>query len=590
MKYIIIGFFLKCTLLYASYFAIEIIDEETKRGIPLVELRTVNDIVYYSDSSGMIAFYEPGLMNTNVFFHIKSHGYKYTKDGFGYYGTSLYTKSGGKHRLMMKRINVAKRLYRITGQGIYRDSIILQKTSPLKKPVINSNVLGQDTTMMTRYNNKLYWFWGDTNKASYPLGNFKVSGAISEIENPDNGINFQYFTQQDFCKQLCSFVKKGIVWIEGIIVVRNDKGKECLIAQYEQRQSLDKVLQRGLVIFNDEKSCFEPLTVFKPDDLYPRGHPLRAKVNGEEYLFFGHPHPQPFPNVRVKASWKDVQNPKSYEVLTKKSSTFAWKRQAKYITVDDEDWVYTRDINSKKNLRIHAGSIFWNAYRKRWILIGQELDGDASFLGEIWYAEADTPIGPWVYAQKIVTHDNYTFYNPTQHPVFDKENGKTIYFEGTYTNTFTRKPVTATPRYNYNQIMYSLTLDDEDLRLPCPVYTKNNQLFFKNDMKKQYDDVAFFALPPDRKKDSSIAVYAYKSGQGMRLTTDEKLGKCLFYTLAEASVHSAILYEYQNINTKEYKYSYEELSNQEWRRVKSICHIWINPTAKFAYDFTITHE
>jgi len=34
-----------------------------------------------------------------------------------------------------------------------------------------------------------------------------------------------------------------------------------------------------------------------------------------------------------------------------------------------------------------------------------------------------------------------------------------VYFEGTYTNTFTRSP--ATPRYNYNQLMYRLDLSGE---------------------------------------------------------------------------------------------------------------------------------
>ena len=41
-------------------------------------------------------------------------------------------------------------------------------------------------------------------------------------------------------------------------------------------------------------------------------------------------------------------------------------------------------------------------------------------LGEIWYAEADTPLGPWVYARKIVTHEKYSFYNPRHHPMFDQ--------------------------------------------------------------------------------------------------------------------------------------------------------------------------
>ena len=54
----------------------------------------------------------------------------------------------------------------------------------------------------------------------------------------------------------------------------------------------------------------------------------------------------------------------------------------------------------------------------------------SSFLGEVWYAEADAPLGPWVYARKIVTHDDYSFYNPKHHPMFDQDGGRVIYLRG----------------------------------------------------------------------------------------------------------------------------------------------------------------
>ena len=90
-----------------------------------------------------------------------------------------------------------------------------------------------------------------------------------------------------------------------------------------------------------------------------------------------------------------------------------------------------------------------------------------SFLGEVWYAEADTPLGPWVYARKVATHENYSFYNPKQHPFFDEKGGQVIYFEGTYTATFSGNS-DATPRYEYNQVMYRLDLTDPRLTSPRP--------------------------------------------------------------------------------------------------------------------------
>ena len=573
-----------CVLLQAmpDYFTIEIVDKDNGRGIPLVELRTVNDIVYHSDSNGIIAFYEPGLMNRTVFFHVKSHGYEYPKDGFNYRGVRLQVISGGKARISMKRINIAERLYRITGQGIYRDSVLIGKHLT-QTSVINSNVMGQDTVMMTKYRDKLYWFWGDTNRVSYPLGNFKVSGATSVLSDVDRGIDLHYFSKDNFCKALCPFAKRGVVWIESVVVVKDDTNREYLIAQFEELKDLATVLQRGLVVFDDEKEVFKPLTVFDLQDLYPRGHPFRATVNGEEYLFFAHPHPQPFPNVRVKANLQDIQKPDHYEVLVQEEQRLVWRKGKEYLKPKDADWIFLRDIDSEKHLHMHAGSIFWNAHRQRWIMVGQQAGGSSSFLGEIWYAEADTPVGPWVYARKIVTHDEYTFYNPTQHPIFDKENGKIIYFEGTYTNTFTKVPVTATPRYNYNQIMYRLNVDDERLYLPCPVYRKSTTFCFHK-KSTEHDTIAFFALPVDRQKFSTIGIYAHES----RLSTKTTAEKPLFYAVKSDrhTLHTTELYEYQNLKTKGYHYSVEDLPAQEWKKIQTLCRVWKNPTL-FIYDYSI---
>ena len=46
-----------------EYFKITVVDAATERGVPLVELRTTNDIRYVTDSNGIVAFDEAGLMN-----------------------------------------------------------------------------------------------------------------------------------------------------------------------------------------------------------------------------------------------------------------------------------------------------------------------------------------------------------------------------------------------------------------------------------------------------------------------------------------------------------------------------------------------
>src|ERR1041385_7993890 len=87
----------------AASFAIEVVDEASGRGVPLVELTTTSGVRYVTDCAGLVAFNEPGLMNQRVFFHVKSHGYEFAADGFGMRGVALDVKAGGSAQLKIKR-------------------------------------------------------------------------------------------------------------------------------------------------------------------------------------------------------------------------------------------------------------------------------------------------------------------------------------------------------------------------------------------------------------------------------------------------------------------------------------------------------
>src|SRR5215469_7961900 len=80
-------------------FRITVVDSETGRAVPLVELTTTNQVRYLTDSQGIVAFNEPGLMDQKVFFHVSSHGYEFPEDGFGYRGKTLDVRAGGSARL-----------------------------------------------------------------------------------------------------------------------------------------------------------------------------------------------------------------------------------------------------------------------------------------------------------------------------------------------------------------------------------------------------------------------------------------------------------------------------------------------------------
>ena len=65
-----------------AYAEILVVDAETGRGVPLVELVAVNHLRFVTDNAGRVAFHEPDLMGRAVFFTVRSHGYQMKRDGY----------------------------------------------------------------------------------------------------------------------------------------------------------------------------------------------------------------------------------------------------------------------------------------------------------------------------------------------------------------------------------------------------------------------------------------------------------------------------------------------------------------------------
>jgi hypothetical protein len=485
----------------SEFFRITVVDAETGRGVPLVELTTTNQIRHVTDSNGVIAFFEPGLMDQKVFFQVSSHGYEFPADGFGFRGKTLDVRPGTSATLEIKRLNIAQRLYRVTGAGIYRDSLLAGLDSPIDQPLLDAQVLGSDSVVNTVYRGRLHWFWGDTLRPSYPLGNFHVPGAVSRLPadgglDPTVGVNLNYFTDADgFAKPTCQMPGEGPTWIDGLIVLKDNDGSERMFAAYLKVKGQLDVYARGLAEFDDERREFRQFADFDMrSPVFPSGHPFLHAVDGIEYVYFA----EPAPHVRAKADAASLRDLTRYEAFTclvagsrlSKDATgtaqldrtangalqWAWKRDTPVVTPQlqrellqagrlkpGEVMVDLEDPESGEHAVAHRGSVYWSAFRRRWIMIATE-SGGTSPLGEVWYSEADAPEGPWRHARKVLTHDRYSFYNPKQHPYFDQEGGRIIYFEGTYTHTFSGNDA-QTPRYDYNQIMYQLDLADERLKL-----------------------------------------------------------------------------------------------------------------------------
>lgn len=486
----------------SDYFGIQIVDSQTGRGVPMVELKTTSHLSYYTDSGGWVAFYEPGLMNRTVWFEVSSQGYEFPADGFGQRGVRLDVRPGKTVKLKIKRLNIAERLYRITGEGIYRDTVLLGLKPPIAEPLLNAEITGQDGVLNAIYRGKLYWFYGDTLRASYALGNYHMTGATSVLPDkidPSVGFDLRYFIGDDgFARPMAPLPGEGLVWLTGVVVLPGPDGWDQMLAFYWRRQGMGEVYENGFVEYNEDKEQFDKLKAEPLNSVcYPKGYPFTAKGgDGVEYIYFT----APYPNMRVKADRASYLDLSSYEGYTclkpglrradkqpverdaAGRPVWGWKKNTPPLTWEEEQSLIKigalqpgespfrlRDAATGKPIRLNGSSCSWNDYRKRYVMIASQSWG-ATMLGEVWYSEADRPEGPWTAARKIITHANkphdaHDFYNPVHHPFFDRDGGRIIYLEGSYADTFSGSH-SDTPLYEYNQIMYRLDLADPRLRLP----------------------------------------------------------------------------------------------------------------------------
>jgi hypothetical protein len=450
-------------------FVIRVIDSQTGRGVPLVEFRATNERAWYSDSNGVVAVSDEWAMGQSVFFSVRSDGYRFEQRVQDETGIILPVKPGGRAQLHIVRENIAERLYRITGAGIYADSVAAGMAVPLRRPLLNGKVTGQDTAIAIPYRGKIYWFWGDT--VGPANMNFSASGAISRLPeagglDPELGVDLEYFVDRDgFSRPMLPLDRPGLVWLEGLMIVRDPQRRERLVATYTRVNKRKPVEERGVAVFDDDAGVFRVLAQHPPDRGHRSSHPVRVVEGGRAWWYL-------YPNYRVPDDWDAIQDARTYEAYACDARGCAWKQGAPFVDGAEEERKLVAsgklpaeaarfpfiDVDTGEPAKFGMGSIAWNAYRKRWIMI-------AGAWGDVYYSEAAAPEGPWSCARRIMRHEKYNFYNVVHHPFFDKDGSRVIYFEGTYTAAFING-AQPTPLYEYNQIMYRLSLDDPRLALP----------------------------------------------------------------------------------------------------------------------------
>lgn len=426
-------------------FVIRVIDKANKWPVPLVQLRTTNNVTFVTDNAGLIAFDLPEMMSVETWFSIEGHGYSVAADGFGFRGIRLTPTPGGEVTIEVDRRLPGKRLGRITGSGLYGESQKLGKELDWR----DQGVLGCDSVQNVLHNGQLFWLWGDTKLANYPLGRFQMTGATTGLQplksfEPPLRLAYEHFRNEAAeVRDVASIPGPGPTWLNGLCSLPDRTGKQRMVATYSKIKPPMEVYELGLCEWNDATQIFE--TVYKlwtrsetspnPPPA-PHGHTtLWRDEQGGQWVLFG----DPFPTLKCPATYEDWRDPQQWTEVSAQTM----------VSVS----------NGANSIQPHRGSIAWNAYRQKWVIIFTQLGGQSSYLGEMWYAEAESPFGPWGDARQVVSHTDYTFYNPRMHPELTGPESAVLLFEATYTREFSSNSQ-ATPKYDYNQILYRLDLDE----------------------------------------------------------------------------------------------------------------------------------
>jgi hypothetical protein len=435
---------------------IEIIEKGSGWPVPLVELRTTHEVRFVSDNAGLIAFDLPELMGRETWFTVIGHGYNVPKDGFGYSGVRLRPEAGKTLRVEVQREIIARRMGRLTGAGIFAES---QKLG-LESSWTESGIVGCDSVHNALHKGRLFWLWGDTTLAKYPLGIFEGTGSFTSLQpltttEPPLRLPLPLVSDAGGApRSIAKIPGSGPSWLTAVLSLPDTQGNKRLVATYSKITPPLDAYEWGLCVWNESKAVFEPLAVLWSRTNSPDHNPMQAN-NGLPAIPVGHPYPwndgtndwvlfgNPFPILRCPATFEGWRDTNQWTLLTPQ-----------------------RELDSASDrvekVKPHTGSIARNASLQRWVAVFMQAFGEPSAFGELWYAEAKSPFGPWGRAVKVLSHEDYTFYNPKLHPEFTSPDSKVLFFEGTYTMTFSnnKRP---TPRYDYNQILYRLDLDDPRL-------------------------------------------------------------------------------------------------------------------------------
>lgn len=399
-----------------------------------------------TDSNGIVAFYDPAFMlscdtidsghvgtSRPVWFTVSADGYEYTEGGM-WGGLNVDVRCGGKTTIKVERRNIAERLYRVTGLGIYRDTIMAGLASQVpgltarfvmeKGLLTQGSAVGQDSVMTAIHRGRMYWFYGDTNRPDNVLGNFHATGAVMPVPGSpelqydiEHGLNLTYFVNGSFVKSVAPIAPLNQpTWIHDVIsLIHPTTGEEQLLATYLKPAVNGHLETRGLLRWNDRMQQFDKLREIdsKFQNVWPTdgGHALVA----DGVLYFG----QPYPMVRTRATVHGYLQLDSYQAYTplipgtsahdidrvklerdaNGKLIYSWKTNTSPLSAwqyleligkgeikqEEAYYMQMRSVDDGRTIWAHGGTVAWNNYRNCYVMIFVEGDGKTSFLGDLWY-------------------------------------------------------------------------------------------------------------------------------------------------------------------------------------------------------------
>jgi hypothetical protein len=305
----------------ADPFRIEIVDTSNGWPVPLVELETVHGVKFVSDNAGLIAFDALELMGTETWCSVRGFGYGIPKDGFGSEGIRFTPRPGGQLRVQVERRIIAKRLGRITGGGIFSESQKLGEETDWPE----SGIVGCDSVQNAVLDGRLFWLWGDTSLARYPLGIFDGTAASTPLRpldrfEPPIRLRLDYYRDATGApKPIATMDGTGPTWVTGVARIPDAAGVARLVGTFMKIKPPMDASKAGLCVWDADAERFSELkTVWEHSEKEPRrqplleGHPVAWQDAAEKtWLLFGNP----FPAIRCPATFEAWSDPRTWESL-----------------------------------------------------------------------------------------------------------------------------------------------------------------------------------------------------------------------------------------------------------------------------------